>query len=1446
MSTRRKMNERLPGRPASPLRAALIAAAGMAALAVPQLRAEDAPPPDPAAHTVIVPYDEGKAAHAAKAERYYLDYSEFQRLWNLAKENRRPESAEKEEGKPEAAITSALYDAEIQDDRFVIHACLSVVTRGGSWVKLPLALKAEGLSISDVKLDGNIAVLNNNELAIEHAGAHQVDLTAQVLMARGWKDLKLELPRAVAALMAVTASGRDGKPQFSNKSWLVVDEQRQGKRTFTLPLGSEMTFGLTREPFRKEVADAPPASAATTTTVTALPLVEQTSARIVFGFAGTVRRSFSVRFADPLKPEHWTVPGLRAVSLRKEGSDLVADLDLLNPVADELEISVKMEDRALATTGARTVPEVRGVAVKPTAVVHLLSSAALRVKPETSPTVQLTDSALAAAKGIVPVGTFRILEGGKMSYAVTPAEDRSAVKVDEVYQLSAQKAEIIAVAELTTGRTPLQEVRIGVPEGFEVQTITGPRVQGWHRDGAEVRVELDRASTPEAKLAVHVAKALAAPVSAWKLEPLAFAQFKKHTANVLIAVHAADDVKLDFDATRRDVREADPASLKTPLSVALPLAVKRALVVSAPAWSASVTLTRQTPKFAVDAVLLAQATDAGLKLSQQTDVIIEQGMVNAVKVRLPKDLPEARVLGGQVRDARSVIEGEDRVYEVTFQSDVLERSAFSMEMELPIDGAKTLPVLRADGASRIRRFFIADNQSSWEMAVTPSKAEKVVRESLPSLPEGLLRPQYFRAGDGAALKLAFTQLESSAGNAAIVTLAEITSALRSNGERWDTVVYSLSNRSLQFLPIRLPAGAELIDVSVGGQQVRTDVQGSGERRVHLVPLIQMRPGELSQQVKLVYKLKPDRETSRLDDPELVGLSAERTLWDVWLPPARELSRWDGNMEEVNEELRGYEKKREMLSDLARMNRVMASSDVKSYDWQMACDNAGALMSKLKELKPTTAGRSYESYGNSPRQKENAKLRETVQKVQAEVEKEIMQQGALLDQNAAAKTQAKHQSQPGAIILPTAPDAKKKQAQNWNAQKSGQITLGSSNTLYIQGNGSSATTNSLAFNDSVAVSQGALALDSTSKKDVAGTIVLGNAATLNMVGSNIVANNARSNGLGNAYVGDTTVTGGVTLGTGGVQIEGGGSIGLTEREISRRSQRLKEAQSALEKGDKLFNSGDYEGALGEYKTALELTPDAPSTREFRAPILVKYCDATVALARERAKHGRYQDAKALLNDALGLEPSHREALALSKQLADPDHFEPALTPDRAKAVADDARRLAMASSYENLGDQDNAIKEYRAVLKTDPNNQAARRGLERVEQRKSEYFDSARDHQRARMLNQVTEGWEAKVPAPGKPQEPTRLFKGVDEAGTQAVTITPQLKPVGRVSLPVTVPLEGTVHHFRKLKDHAKLELVVGKPLESRQASAMWTFFIGAALLGAVAGLRKWRSRKLAR
>jgi|UniRef100_UPI0037850C5E general secretion pathway protein D len=207
-------------------------------------------------------------------------------------------------------------------------------------------------------------------------------------------------------------------------------------------------------------------------------------------------------------------------------------------------------------------------------------------------------------------------------------------------------------------------------------------------------------------------------------------------------------------------------------------------------------------------------------------------------------------------------------------------------------------------------------------------------------------------------------------------------------------------------------------------------------------------------------------------------------------------------------------------------------------------------------------------------------------------------------------------------------------------------------------------------------------------------------------------------------------------------------GMASREIARRYARIEDARTAMDRGDKMFSEGDYEGALGSYKAAIDALPNAPLTRDWLDLAQLKHADCSVVVAREKAKIGKYDEARQLLEAAMLSVPGHKDAALFLRQLEDPDRWPPALTAQHVENVDKVQKGLLLSNSAVELGKYDEAITAYQDVLRTDPYNSAARRGMENAERKRMEYFKAAYDHQRAKMLAQVDEAWEDKVPVQG--------------------------------------------------------------------------------------------------
>ncbi|MDB6005685.1 MAG: hypothetical protein JWR15_2672, partial [Prosthecobacter sp.] len=376
------------------------------------------------------------------------------------------------------------------------------------------------------------------------------------------------------------------------------------------------------------------------------------------------------------------------------------------------------------------------------------------------------------------------------------------------------------------------------------------------------------------------------------------------------------------------------------------------------------------------------------------------------------------------------------------------------------------------------------------------------------LPAGLTRPQFFRATGDGSLKLAYQQLTSTEGNAALITLADLTTVLRPDGTRWDIAQYSLINRSLQFLPVILPDHAELISVSVSGEPVRADEETQNGTRVRLIPLIHTRPGQRALEVKMIYRFAQDgalKRTTKLDDPEVVGLSVERTTWTVWTPQGWNLKDFDGNMTATAAEGRELLQLEGMLSELGETNRALSSGKLDYGEAASAYNAANALAQMVQQKKRailTKVGRGSLMISDS------------------KMDTEVRQQQDLLKGNWDNNYASKKAVTKGGKEEPVAKE-KTSWGMNDAAPQEQQVRLSANNTF----SGSVTTNGGQLFNDNLAVdnsyfSKGvqvpqkaqSVAIDSLLKAAPSGKP---QTLTQNATGSvNTVNSNARSNNLGN--------------------------------------------------------------------------------------------------------------------------------------------------------------------------------------------------------------------------------------------------------------------------------------------------------------------------------------------
>lgn len=209
----------------------------------------------------------------------------------------------------------------------------------------------------------------------------------------------------------------------------------------------------------------------------------------------------------------------------------------------------------------------------------------------------------------------------------------------------------------------------------------------------------------------------------------------------------------------------------------------------------------------------------------------------------------------------------------------------------------------------------------------------------------------------------------------------------------------------------------------------------------------------------------------------------------------------------------------------------------------------------------------------------------------------------------------------------------------------------------------------------------------------------------------------------------------------------GLTGLAQREMIRRQEAVADGDRLLNEGRAAYAKGDFQQAVDKYRQALDRVPDAPLLADRRQSYTQHLTDASVALAQQFRKVGKYDEARALLEGVLkpGVDPENLDAKRELDWLDDPIRTNPALDYEHTQKVDKVRKSLYMGEGNYNLGKFDDAKRDFEAVLRLDPYNTAARRWMEKLDQSKSDYYRAAYDQTRANLLMQVDKAWELAIP-----------------------------------------------------------------------------------------------------
>lgn len=220
------------------------------------------------------------------------------------------------------------------------------------------------------------------------------------------------------------------------------------------------------------------------------------------------------------------------------------------------------------------------------------------------------------------------------------------------------------------------------------------------------------------------------------------------------------------------------------------------------------------------------------------------------------------------------------------------------------------------------------------------------------------------------------------------------------------------------------------------------------------------------------------------------------------------------------------------------------------------------------------------------------------------------------------------------------------------------------------------------------------------------------------------------------------------GVASLQAQQNGVVGQSEREIRILEERTAWAQSQTVKAEAALASNDFESAFALAKSAVDALPSGGAASQgLRTIAMETFSKAALSLAKQRISEGRYEDAESVVSAATDkpYNSTYKPLLTLQTELRDPNQFNRTMTPGFIAKVEEIKQLLNEAQGLYASGRYDAAFKDYQKILNLDPENTAARLGMEQVNKQRSDYATEAYNERRGQMLGDVARAWELPVP-----------------------------------------------------------------------------------------------------
>ncbi|MEN6451285.1 MAG: DUF1559 domain-containing protein [Thermoguttaceae bacterium] len=962
--------------------------------------------------TLMIPYDPATEKPLGKSQ-VYLPHDEFLRLWRQA----HPGAPVRAPANVRAMVMHAEYVGGIENDTAHFDGRFLVQQFADGWTSVALPLGK--VAFEKVEIGGRPATLVDDGhgrpvVYLDKPGLHVVDVRFFVPVSRLGVTGRMSVPlrpvsagRLVFQLpsedLEVQVSGAPGGWRRQPAASGAKGGKKAGGDTACIPLGAGGELGIQWQPRRVESREGQQVSVDQIALVEALDSGVQYSSRFRYriqqGAIGKLRfripPDVAIQSVQGAEVADWSIEDEPAAAARPAAQQLVVALKTQATGGVDVDIrSLRSERRGTRAVDIHTL-EPLGV-VRETGRLAIGGPEHLEMRVERTENVDQIDRAglelpRDLSQGCTLLWAYRYTSRPwRVQLEVERHRPRVDVSGRTAVAITARQAGLRAELTAQITGAPIYSLGLRVPESLRVSQVYVPPGAEWFisRDsrGQSLKVELSEPAIGRLDLAIGGTMVRAAKQTEFAAPTVTVDEANSQSGELAICL---DDELQAVLTDAGGARPIDPAALSASLRSANHRPVHYAFQYDSPPKNLRLRLSTADSRASAEVITVVSVREGAVAYVAKVNFDIRQAGRSRMQIATPKWLgDDIEWQGEHVRQIRSRLAGERRVWEIELQQPVLGAYCLQLTQTLPLgDGAVPAAIIEPRGVERLRSHVVLENATADQLAETTAKGATPI--PLASLPAGVtddLRrtavAAYRIAEANAALAWHRHVRQHEAGLTATISLCDLTTVVHADGSYRASAVYNIRNFTLQFLELELPPDAEVWAVRVSGEPVHPAEALRQGKTITLLPLLKTSLGDFASKVVVIYAgrlAEPLGRWTSVRPPAprvLSDVPISRTLWTVYLPREYSVSPIAGetNLDEV---VAAYQEEDRKLSFLDEVRQVVQVANSKG--------NSAAQTTARSNLRQI--GEALHNYGQQNKQydaRNAVDVQQQAQQIQAEI------------------------------------------------------------------------------------------------------------------------------------------------------------------------------------------------------------------------------------------------------------------------------------------------------------------------------------------------------------------------------------------------------------------------------------------------------------------------------